>query len=103
MMNKLDDAVFLRNELTMLQTTIKQLTAECDAFAAENDAIHRAVNELCGTNTSTIEAVAALARQLKEARPFALYVCTNEPSTSEMFQSAHAWLTAAAGQGEAKA
>jgi hypothetical protein len=31
--------------------------AEANAFAAENDAIHRAINEMCGTDTSTIEAV----------------------------------------------
>jgi hypothetical protein len=37
---------------------LRDVTQECDAFAAENDAIHRAVNAMCGTaDVSTIEAV----------------------------------------------
>lgn len=45
-----------------------QLEAERDAFAAENDAIHRAVNEMCGTDTSTIEAVQHVINERDEAR-----------------------------------
>lgn len=48
--------------------------AERDTFAAENDAVHRVVNEMCGTDTSTVEAVQhvidqrdELARKLEQA------------------------------------
>jgi hypothetical protein len=42
--------------------------AERDAFAAENDAIHRAINEMCGTDTSTIEAVQHVIEERNELR-----------------------------------
>ena len=52
-----------------------RLSSERDAFAAENEAVHLAVNEMCGTDTSTIEAVQIviserdeLARQLDQAQ-----------------------------------
>lgn len=38
-----------------------------DAFAAENDAVHRAINEMCGTDTSTIEAVQHVIQERDEA------------------------------------
>lgn len=45
-----------------------QLEAERDTFSAENYAVHRAINAMCGTNTSTVEAVQHVIEQRDELR-----------------------------------
>lgn len=62
---KLDEQ--FETNVKLLQENI-ELKAERDAFAGENEAIHRAVNELCGTDTSTIEAVQHVITERDEAR-----------------------------------
>jgi hypothetical protein len=57
-----------RAALAQLRADLQIARAERDAFAAENDAVHRVVNEMCGTDTSTIGAV----QHVIEARNAAL-------------------------------
>lgn len=58
----------LRADLAQAQARIAELTAERDALFAESDAVHRAVNEMCGTDTSTIEAVQHVINERDAAR-----------------------------------
>lgn len=46
-----------RAELAALRAELAQVTAERDAFIVESDMVHRNINEMCGTDTSTFEAV----------------------------------------------
>ncbi len=58
------DVENLRNYMTLADN----LQAERDAFIAQDEAVHRAVNEMCGTDTSTIEAVQHVIDERDEAK-----------------------------------
>lgn len=47
----------LRYRCERAEAELAQVTAERDAFVVESDMVHRNINEMCGTNTSTFEAV----------------------------------------------